>query len=48
MDALSAGVVNYRLGKTKSVIEKRKHNIDLYKKNIKTKNFKFIKHKKMR
>jgi len=46
MDALSAGVVNYRLGKTKSVIEKRKHNIDLYKKNIKTKNFKFIKHKK--
>ena len=42
MDALSAAVVNYRLSKTKSIIEKRKHNIDLYKKNIKTKKFEFI------
>tara|TARA_B100000767_G_scaffold89900_1_gene86385 strand:+ start:768 stop:1865 length:1098 start_codon:yes stop_codon:yes gene_type:complete len=46
MDALNAAIVNYRLGGTKSLIEKRKHNIDLYKSNIKTKNFKFIEHKK--
>jgi len=46
MDALSASVVNYRLGKIKSLIEKRKRNIDLYKSNIKTKNFRFIEHKK--
>ena len=46
MDALNAAIVNYRLGGTKSLIEKRKYNIDLYKSNIKTKNFKFIEHKK--
>ena len=46
MDALNAAVVNYRLGGTKSLIKKRKYNIDLYKSNIKTKNFKFIEHKK--
>ena len=46
MDALSAVIVNYRLGKTKSIIKKRKNNIDLYKKNIKNKNFKFIETKK--
>ena len=46
MDALSAAIVNYRLGKTKSIIKKRKNNIDLYKKNIKNKNFNFIETKK--
>ena len=46
MDALSASIVHFRLGRTKTLIEKRKRNIDLYKSNIKTNNFKFIKHKK--
>ena len=46
MDALSASIVHFRLGRTQTLIEKRKRNINLYKSNIKTNNFKFIEHKK--
>lgn len=42
MDALNAAIVNYRLKKTKLIIKKRKKNIDIYKKNIKTSKFVFI------
>ena len=46
MDALSASIVHFELGRTQTLIEKRKRNINLYKSNIKTNNFKFIEHKK--
>ena len=35
MDALSASIVHFRLGRTQTLIEKRKRNINLYKSNIK-------------
>jgi dTDP-4-amino-4,6-dideoxygalactose transaminase len=42
LDSIHAAVINYRLDRVNEIIKKRQNNIELYRKNIKSKYFKII------
>jgi len=46
LDSLNAEVLSFRLKKLKDIIKKRRKNVEIYRKNIKSKSIKFPKEKK--